>query len=87
LQEPLPEDPPWWELFKVKKEDMYAVAREVQALFSMPKVAYISVHRLLQGPLDGEDMVTLWTPPPPPRAQLLLSSDLYRLDKPSILKQ
>ena len=40
---PLPEDPPWWELFDVKKADMYTVCRELQALYDRPKVAYISV--------------------------------------------
>jgi hypothetical protein len=54
LQEPLPEDPPWWELFKVEKKEMYVVAKEVQALFSMPKVEYISVHRLLQSPRGSD---------------------------------
>jgi len=56
LQEALPEDPPWWELFKVRKEEMYAVAKEVQALFSMPQVEYISVHRLLQFPKDPDTL-------------------------------
>lgn len=44
-QIPLPESPPWWELFKVAKADMCAVAREVNALYQMPKVTYISVYR------------------------------------------
>ena len=57
LQEPLPEEPAWWELFKVEKQDMYAVARQVHALFSMPKVQYISVYRAskqLQSPVGSD---------------------------------
>ena len=65
LQEPLPEEPAWWELFRVKKEDMYTVARQVHALFSMPKVQYISVYRSskhLQSPKSSETVkVTLRT--------------------------
>ena len=49
LQVPLPEDPPWWELFKVKRADMYAVAREVHALYQLPKMTYVSVYRAQQG--------------------------------------
>ena len=61
LQEPLPEDPAWWELFKVSKEDMYAVARQVHALFSMPKVQYISAYRTtkLQSPKEPETAAIL----------------------------
>ena len=49
LQVPLPEDPPWWELFKVKRADMFAVAREVHALYQLPKMTYVSVYRAQQG--------------------------------------
>lgn len=45
VQVGLPEQPPWWELFKVNKADMYTVACEVHALYQMPKMAYISVYR------------------------------------------
>lgn len=57
-QEPLPEDPAWWDLFKVNKADMYEVARQVNVLFTMPKVQYISVHsfssKQLQSPKGSE---------------------------------
>ena len=57
LQEPLPNDPAWWELFKVSKEDMYTVARQVHALFSMPKVQYISAYRITK-PEESKDSHT-----------------------------
>ena len=45
LQYPLPNNPPWYELFLVAKKDVFTVAREVHALYSMPKARYISVYR------------------------------------------
>ncbi len=41
LQVALPEDPPWWTVFHVKKPDLIEVACEVHSLYQLPKAAYI----------------------------------------------
>lgn len=41
LQVALPEDPPWWTVFHVKKPDLIEVACEVHSLYQRPKAAYI----------------------------------------------
>lgn len=41
----MPDNPSWLDIFDVDLQGVYTVAREVQALYSMPKVHYISVYR------------------------------------------
>mmetsp|Transcript_325 Transcript_325/g.681 ORF Transcript_325/g.681 Transcript_325/m.681 type:complete len:467 (+) Transcript_325:104-1504(+) len=39
----LPEEPPWWTLFGVNKNDMDEVCRMICGLYTMPKLTYIHV--------------------------------------------
>ena len=48
VQVALPSQPPWWELFDVRFEDICEVACEMQALYARPKAQYISVREELQ---------------------------------------
>lgn len=64
LQVPLPEDPPWWELFKVNKAEMYTVARTVHALYQLPKMTYVSVYRgQHQDAVGAKDSTPIVSPP------------------------
>ena len=40
---PLPEQPPWWELFDVTQAELAKVARTMAALYSQPKAQYVAV--------------------------------------------
>jgi hypothetical protein len=44
-QVPLPEDPPWWELFNVQPALMFEVCREMHQLYARPQAQYIPVYR------------------------------------------
>ena len=41
MQVALPEDPPWWTVFHVKKTDLIEVACEVHSLYQLPQATYI----------------------------------------------
>lgn len=41
MQEALPEDPPWWEVFSVDLADMCMVCREIFKLYHMEKAVYV----------------------------------------------
>lgn len=47
LQVPLPESPPWWELFGVQPELMYTVCHLMHDLYARPRAEYIPVCRQL----------------------------------------
>ena len=44
----LPNQPPWWELFDVRFEDICEVCCEMQALYARPKAQYINVREEAQ---------------------------------------
>lgn len=48
VQVALPSQPPWWELFDVRLEDICEVACEMQALYGRPKAQYINVREEVQ---------------------------------------
>ena len=43
VQEALPEDPPWWEVFSVDLADMCMVCREIFKLYHMEKAVYVNL--------------------------------------------
>lgn len=45
LQVPLPEQPPWWELFEVEEAGIYEVCRTMHELYLAPKAHHIPVYR------------------------------------------
>lgn len=45
LQVPLPENPAWWDLFSVAKQDLLEVACEVLSLYHLPKAEYAPISR------------------------------------------
>ena len=42
LQEALPEDPPWWEVFSVTFADICMICREIFKLFHLKKAAFVN---------------------------------------------
>lgn len=40
---PLPENPPWWELFNTEKDDILRIVHTIRELYGRPKAAYINV--------------------------------------------
>ncbi len=42
VQEALPEDPPWWEVFSVDLADMCMVCREIFKLYHLEKAVYVN---------------------------------------------
>lgn len=45
VQEALPEDPPWWQVFSVDLADMCMVCREIFKLYHMEKAVYVNLGR------------------------------------------
>lgn len=45
LQVPLPENPAWWDLFSVAKQDLLEVACEVLSLYQLPKAEYAPISK------------------------------------------
>lgn len=45
LQVPLPENPAWWELFRVNKSELLEVAVAVSNLYTLPKAAYAPISK------------------------------------------
>lgn len=48
LQKPLPEDPPWYELFCAKKEELYEVASVMLDLYSRPPEDFCPVPLIIE---------------------------------------
>ena len=42
---PLPENPAWWDLFSVAKQDLLEVACEVLSLYQLPKAEYAPISK------------------------------------------
>ena len=42
---PLPENPAWWDLFSVAKQDLLEVACEVLGLYQLPKAEYVPISK------------------------------------------
>lgn len=43
-QVPLPEDPPWWELFAVTRLELLTVAAALEQLYAAPRATYVEVN-------------------------------------------